>query len=137
MDKNNPRVIFGRRLAKARKEVGLTQLAVALHFDIEKNTVSAWERGGGLPDALRLLHLARLYKLTPNDLLLAEDDMADRPSPRAMELAREFDACDDPGAKDMAESVATQLLRRNPKANPAPVKAPPAAQPTPERVRHR
>ncbi len=136
MDKNNPRAIFGRRLAKARKEVGLTQLAVALHFDIEKNTVSAWERGGGLPDALRLLHLARLYKVTPNDLLLAEGEIADRPSRRALELAREFDACDDPSAKDMAESVATQLLRRNPKAKPA-VKALPAAQPMPERVRHR
>lgn len=65
----DPRKVLGLRLKEARTAVGMTQLQVAKLFNVEKNTVSAWETGGGLPDALRLAKLAMLYRVTPNDLV--------------------------------------------------------------------
>jgi transcriptional regulator with XRE-family HTH domain len=77
---------FGRRLKTAREARGLTQLAVAEHFDVAKGTVSAWETGGGVPDALRLQRLARLYEVTVESLL------GDMPlTIESVQIARQFD----------------------------------------------
>lgn len=63
------RVALGVRLAAARDKTQLNQLQVAQRFGLNKATVSAWETGRGVPDALRLQELAKLYGTTPNDLL--------------------------------------------------------------------
>jgi transcriptional regulator with XRE-family HTH domain len=55
------RRLLGQNLQRAREAAGLTQLDVAEHFVINKATVSAWETSRGVPDALRLHALARLY----------------------------------------------------------------------------
>lgn len=79
------RVGFGMRLAAAR---GLkpTQQEVADRLGVTKGTVSAWEKGRGLPDALRLRQLAKLYGVSA-DSLLWEDSL----SPEAMQFAADFD----------------------------------------------
>jgi transcriptional regulator with XRE-family HTH domain len=66
---NPERKEFGARLAGARIQAGKTQLDVAKWFDINKATVSAWETGLGLPDALRFRSLVKLYKTTADALL--------------------------------------------------------------------
>jgi transcriptional regulator with XRE-family HTH domain len=65
----------------------LTQQQVGAHFDVDKGTVSAWETGRGLPDALMLRRLAKLYDVS-SDALLWEDSL----SPDAMKFAAQFDA---------------------------------------------
>ena len=50
---------FGLRLKAAREAKGLTQQQVADKFDVKKATVSAWETGVGVPDALRLRQACR------------------------------------------------------------------------------
>lgn len=77
---------LGLRLASARKGKGLTQDQVADRFKVNKATVSAWETGRGVPDALTLRALAKLYD-TSADALLWEDSL----SPEAMKFAAEFD----------------------------------------------
>lgn len=78
---------LGLRLASARKDKKLTQDDVALKFSLNKATVSAWETGRGVPDALTLRALAKLYD-TSADALLWEDSL----SPDAMKFAAEFDS---------------------------------------------
>lgn len=78
---------LGLRLASARKDKKLTQDDVALKFSLNKATVSAWETGRGVPDALTLRALAKLYG-TSADALLWEDSL----SPEAMQFAAEFDS---------------------------------------------
>lgn len=78
---------LGLRLASARKGKHLTQDAVAAKFDVNKATVSAWETGRGVPDALTLRALAKLYD-TSADALLWEDSL----TPEAMQFAAEFDS---------------------------------------------
>lgn len=66
---NEARTEFGARLAGARENAKLTQLQVANFFGLDKATVSAWEKGRGLPDALRFRSLVKLYKTTADALL--------------------------------------------------------------------
>lgn len=80
------RIGFGMRLASAREGKGMTQDQVAERFGINKATVSAWETGRGVPDALRLRALAKLYDVSA-DGLLWEDSL----SPDAMKFAAAFD----------------------------------------------
>lgn len=78
---------FGARLKAARERQQLTQDTVARQFDTGKGTVSAWETGRGIPNALDLKKLARLYEVT-SDSLLTDDPI----SPEALKFARQFDA---------------------------------------------
>jgi transcriptional regulator with XRE-family HTH domain len=81
---------FGRRLKAAREARELTQQQVAEWFDVNKATVSAWEQGVGVPDALRLRRLAKLYGTSSDALLWEEAE-----STQAMRFAAQFDALDD------------------------------------------
>jgi transcriptional regulator with XRE-family HTH domain len=63
------RIAFGAALAAARNAKGLSQAAVGEKFDKTDKAVSAWEKGHGLPDALQLKALAKLYESSPNRLL--------------------------------------------------------------------
>lgn len=78
---------LGLRLASARKDKKFTQDDVAVKFSVNKATVSAWETGRGVPDALTLRALAKLYG-TSADALLWEDSL----TPEAMQFAAEFDS---------------------------------------------
>lgn len=81
------RIALGRRLKAAREGKELTQEQVADRFGLKKGTVSAWEKGRGVPDSLRLVELARLYDSTPDALLIGSPL-----SRQALQLATQFDA---------------------------------------------
>lgn len=70
MESDDPlRQEFATRMRLAREAADLTQLQVAERFGLNKGTVSAWEQGRGVPDAMRLREVARLYKCSADDLL--------------------------------------------------------------------
>lgn len=77
---------LGLRLKAAREAKGMTQTQVGSRFGVDKGTVSAWETGRGVPDAIRLRELARLYGVSA-DAILWENSI----SHEAMQLATEFD----------------------------------------------
>jgi len=77
-DESKLRKAFGQRLQVARLAKDLTQDQVAGRFSIEKNTVSAWETGRGVPDALRLRALAKLYDTSADALLLLSIEVVHR-----------------------------------------------------------
>lgn len=60
---------LGTGLALARIEAGFTQPAAAKELGIVKQTISSWENGRNLPDALWLRRLARLYETTTDSLV--------------------------------------------------------------------
>jgi len=85
------RLQLGRNLAAARQAArdgqGFTQLEVAERMGVNDATVSAWEKGRGIPDALRLRGLARLYGTSTESLL------GDQPlSPDALHVAQLFES---------------------------------------------
>lgn len=78
---------IGLRLKAARTARDMTQQAVADYFGVKKATVSAWEKGHGMPDAARLRSLSKLYKVS-TDAILYEDSLSEE----AMQFAAQFDA---------------------------------------------
>lgn len=63
---------LGTRLADARKLAGFTLDGVASELQLVKQTVSAWENGRNIPDALTLRRLARLYQTSADKLVGSE-----------------------------------------------------------------
>ena len=60
---------IGRRLADIRKERGLGQTDAAAELGVAQSMVSRIERGEVRMHAELLAHFARLYDVTPNDIL--------------------------------------------------------------------
>lgn len=55
-----------------RKEKGLTQQALAEMVNVDKSTVSCWERGVCFPQKRTLLKLAEIFQCTIDDLIKGE-----------------------------------------------------------------
>jgi transcriptional regulator with XRE-family HTH domain len=95
-DLDPEKVELGKRLAEARDLAGLTQPTVAVLLTNAgiptqgKGTVSAWEKGRNVPDALVLKHLSRLYDASADALLGLPAASAE-----AERLAILFDSMDD------------------------------------------
>jgi transcriptional regulator with XRE-family HTH domain len=85
----------GARLARARKNVDLTQTDAGNACDVSKQTVSGWESGQNYPDLGQLSRLCRLYRVAADEILFDREVL----SSRAMELAQRLDAIDDPGMR--------------------------------------
>lgn len=115
---------FGARLMAVRKNKGLTQLQVAERFGINKATVSAWEKGRGLPDALMLRRLARLYDVSA-DSILWENSL----SQEAMQVAAWFDSLTEQQQKTY-RAVILAFVQEGSAAGEALPLAPDASQPT-------
>lgn len=63
---------LGRFIAERRKELGLTQLALAEKLNVTDKAVSRWERGVGLPDMGSMETLARALEVSLVELMRAE-----------------------------------------------------------------
>ena len=60
---------LGERLAKLRKEKGLSQEEVADRINVTRQTVSKWELDQSLPDFEKIIPLCKLYNITSDELL--------------------------------------------------------------------
>lgn len=69
MTEQELQIVFSRNLAAARKAAGHTQSDLASLINYSDKSISKWERGDGMPDVFVLYRLAKIYHLTPNDLL--------------------------------------------------------------------
>lgn len=58
----------GNYIAQKRKELGLTQKALAEKIEVTDKLISKWERGNGLPDVTRLKPLCEALKVSMNEL---------------------------------------------------------------------
>lgn len=66
-------ILVGEKLAKYRKESGLTQDEVAERLFVTRQLVSKWENGTGIPSIDCLLELCKLYQKTFEDILCLND----------------------------------------------------------------
>lgn len=79
---------LGLRLKAAREAKKLTQQDVARELRVTTyKTVSAWETGRGLPDALMIKRLAKLYGVSAESIL-----WENAPTIEAMQIAAQFDS---------------------------------------------
>jgi DNA-binding transcriptional regulator YiaG len=66
----------GERVRVARKEIGLSNEALARAIDVSLRTVQRWQDGENAPQGAQLLRLAKALGLQPEDLYV-EDEPAD------------------------------------------------------------
>ena len=82
-------VEIAERLAARRREAGYSQEALAEKLGVTRQAVSKWERSESSPDTDNLIALARLYKVSLDELLNInaeiEDDIAFEAADRAGE----------------------------------------------------
>ena len=65
---------FGKKLQWQRKKNGMSQETLAAELDVSRQAISKWEQDGALPDAVNIIHIARLFGVTTDYLLLDEID---------------------------------------------------------------
>lgn len=70
------RKFIGGRIRALRKAKGITQAVLAEALECEIATISRYERGQHSPDSEQLIKLARLFGVSPMDLLPSELDVS-------------------------------------------------------------
>lgn len=77
----------GALIARQRKELGLTQKALAEKLQLSDRTISKWERGAGFPDVSLIEPLADALNLTVLELIHGQ---LETPAPEQESSAREM-----------------------------------------------
>ena len=76
---------IGKFIASCRKEVGLTQAALAEKLGISDRAVSKWETGKSMPDSGIMLELCDLLRINVNELLSGKKIMTETYNKKAEE----------------------------------------------------
>ena len=66
---------IANRLAKLRKEKGLSQEELAEKLGLSRQAVSKWERAESSPDTDNLICLAKIYNISLDELLRTDEDV--------------------------------------------------------------
>lgn len=74
-------VSVGKRIAKLRKQEGLTQKQLADKLGVSNKAISKWETGEGFPDITMIPKLSAIFNVSSDYLLSKESEaLADVPS---------------------------------------------------------
>lgn len=65
--------LVGQKMAKYRKELGLTQDEVAQTLFVTRQLISKWEKGVGVPSIDCIFELCKLYHTTFEDILCLDE----------------------------------------------------------------
>ena len=60
---------FSEKLVGLRRKAGLSQEELASRLEVSRQAVSKWETGAADPSTANLLALAKLYGVSPEELL--------------------------------------------------------------------
>ena len=74
---------LGEKIAKARRDAGLTQLEFADRLFVTRQTVSRWESGAASPDVETVVRIAEILGVSCDYLLKDDAPEDDAPVPRA------------------------------------------------------
>ncbi len=69
---------LGERIVTLRKEMNLSQEALAEQIGVSRQAISKWERGEASPDIQNLAALAETFGLTIDEFIHAEEELTDR-----------------------------------------------------------
>ena len=60
---------LSQRIIELRNELGMSQNQLAKAMEVSRQAVSKWENGTADPSTSNLLKLAKLYGISPEDLI--------------------------------------------------------------------
>lgn len=81
---------IGEQLKQKRLENNWTQAEVAEELFVSARSISNWENGRNMPDIESLIRLARLYRLSLDELLMEGSEMVEdlKKKEQAAQLSR-------------------------------------------------
>jgi transcriptional regulator with XRE-family HTH domain len=79
-DKDAFAAAIGARIRESRLAHGMSQTQLARAIEVERNSITRWETGAGLPDAINVDRLSRAFGVTADWLLRGVDS----PQPRVV-----------------------------------------------------
>jgi transcriptional regulator with XRE-family HTH domain len=85
---------FGERLAEARQRRGLTQAELGKAVGASQRVIAYYEGEGGQPPGVLLAHLARILKVT-TDELLGLKPVTEKPSPKTARMLKRLRKIED------------------------------------------
>lgn len=68
---------IAQNIAQYRKKLGLTQFELSEKINYSDKSISKWERGEGIPDAMTLIRLSEVFGVTVNDLIAPQAEKAE------------------------------------------------------------
>ncbi|WP_304508961.1 helix-turn-helix domain-containing protein [Anaerotignum sp.] len=93
-------MLFGEKIAEARKEKGMTQEQLAEKIGIAKSTLTGYEKGNREPDLLKIKKLISILEINPDYLFetnkYKEEKPIDQPtfSPDTLAVAGVYESAD-------------------------------------------
>ena len=105
---------IGTKIKSLRREAGMTQEQLALRLSVTAQAVSRWENGTAMPDIMQLVPLARLFGVT-TDALLDADDAWDQARTKELMTSDEYLH---PESEDMIGDK-IELFRKESRRHPA------------------
>ncbi len=64
---------FAEKVENYRKNLGLTQEALAAQCSVTRQAVAKWEKGESMPDIYTIARLARLFSVSIEDFIHTDD----------------------------------------------------------------
>lgn len=65
--------IISKNIAEYRKKAKLTQSELAEKLSFSDKSISKWERGEAIPDVVVLINMCKIFGITLNDMISAEE----------------------------------------------------------------
>ncbi|MFR6424856.1 MAG: helix-turn-helix domain-containing protein [Oscillospiraceae bacterium] len=88
------KLIFASNLIRLRTAAGMTQAELGEQLNYSDKSISKWERGEAIPDAMVLKRMSELFGVTVDYLLNEHDAWQPRPEPSACDRSHH---CHHPG----------------------------------------
>ena len=82
----------GQRIARKRKELGLSQEALGERLGVSRQAIYKWESDAALPEIEKLVNLSREFSVSVGWLLGEEDDAPEKPelTPEQLRMVEEI-----------------------------------------------
>ena len=93
--------MLGNNIKELRKQKGYTQETFAQELNVVRQTVSKWEKGYSVPDAITLEKIAELLEVPVGDLL-SDGEIKAKEKPDLKEVADQLSILNNQYAKEMA-----------------------------------
>ncbi len=103
--------MLSENIRNLRKQKGYSQETLAQELNVVRQTVSKWEKGYSVPDAIMLEKLAEVLEVSVSDLLGEGTDKNTEPKPDLSQIAAQLKILNDQYAREQARRQKTRKIK--------------------------
>lgn len=105
--------MLSENIKNLRKQNGYSQETLAQELNVVRQTVSKWEKGYSVPDALMVEKLAELFDVTAGELLGEVDEQKQaEPKPDLAQISAQLAILNDQYARELARREKIRKIKR-------------------------